>query len=238
MSYSFGPGPVTPAVKLLLIANIALFVLQQIVPVIVQYGGLTPGAVFERFWVWQIVTYMFLHGDIVHLLFNMLPLWMFGVELERLWGTERFTRYYFYTGIAAGVSSLLLAKLPFEFAAFFYYTTTVGASGAIYGLLLAYGLLFPYRTVLFLIFPMQARVFVIITGAIVLWSAVTDIGGGTAHIAHLGGMVFGYLYLTRGRGGPWTELKYRYTKWKMNRMRKRFDVHQGGRRTPPGGWTH
>jgi membrane associated rhomboid family serine protease len=237
--YSFGPT-LTPAVKILIWANVGVFLLEWVLPQIVTFFGLTPVLVFERLWIWQVATYMFLHADPFHLLLNMLTLWMFGCELERLWGTQAFVRYYFVTGVGAGFCSLLASWLPFEFAETIYGTTTIGASGAIYGLLLAYGVLFKDRPIyMYFLFPIPAKWFVIITGALVLWASVTDVGGGTAHIAHLGGMAIGYIYLTRGRGGPWAELKYRYTKWRMNRLRKRFDVHHGGRgNRPGGGWTH
>jgi membrane associated rhomboid family serine protease len=157
-----------------------------------------------------------------------------------LWGTQAFVRYYFVCGVGAGFCSLIASWLPFDFATAIYISTTIGASGAIYGLLLAYGVLFKDRPIyMYFIFPIPAKWFVIITGALVLWASVTDAGGGTAHIAHLGGMAIGYVYLTRGRGGPLAGIKYRYTKWRMNRLRKRFDVHHGGRgNRPGGGWTH
>ncbi len=128
----------------------------------------------------------------------------------------------------------------------------VGASGAIYGLLLAHGLLFADRPIyMYLLFPVRDEVVRDHHGrggAVVVDQRSGS--GGTAHLAHLGGMVVGYFYLTRGRGGPWAEIKYRYTKWRMNRLRRRFDVHDGGRGSrggfggpsdrgrPPGGWTH
>ncbi len=99
--YSFGPS-LTPAVKFLIYTNVAVFILEWIFPQIVPLAGLTPAAVFEQFWVWQVVTYMFVHADVVHLLLNMLTLWMFGSELERLWGTNAFVRYYLITGVGAG----------------------------------------------------------------------------------------------------------------------------------------
>jgi membrane associated rhomboid family serine protease len=232
VSYSIGPGAMTPAVKMLLIANTAVFLVQLVLPSLSSWFGLTPALVVERFWVWQVVTYLFLHADPLHLLFNMLALWMFGVDLERRWGQQAFLRYYFVCGVGAGLCSVVAALLPFEFAETLYIIPTVGASGAIYGLLLAYGLLFPERTIFFFIFPVPARIYVIIAGAFILYKSVMDTSGGTAHFAHLGGMAFGYAYLTWGRGGPMAELKYRYTKWKMARLRKKFGVHPGGR----GGW--
>ena len=237
VSYSIGPGPLTRGVKWLLIANVAAFVITAIVGreleyQLVQTFGLTPALVFERLQVWQLATYMFLHADLMHLLFNMLVLWMFGVPLERRWGYAGFMRFYFVCGIGAALTSLVAAWLPFEWADTLYRVPTIGASGAIYGLLVAFGMLFPDQVILLFIFPVPARVYVFIAAALVLWSSISNPAGGTAHMAHLGGMLVGYLYLTRGRGGPWAEIRYRMLKWKMNRARKKFDVHPGGR----GGW--
>jgi membrane associated rhomboid family serine protease len=241
MSYSFGPGRLTPAIKALIYTNVGVYIASSIFHEITRFGGLTPVAVLHG-WIWQLVTYLFLHADPIHLLLNMLTLWMFGTELERLWGTQAFVRYYFVCGIGAALSTMAVALLPYQFAFGLYYSTTVGASGAIYGLLLAYGIIFRDRPILmWFLFPVPARWFVIITGALVLWASITDPTGGTAHLAHLGGMVFGYVYLKfgpRGRSGLWLNLKYRYTKWRFNRQRRRFDVHPGGRSAPPGGWTH
>ncbi|HEY8551353.1 MAG TPA: rhomboid family intramembrane serine protease [Vicinamibacterales bacterium] len=233
-SYSFGPGGVTPAVKTLLIANIGIFLLQWLAGgvagrLLIEWFGLTPARVFTQLRIWQPVTYMFLHADLLHLLFNMLVLWMFGVDLERRWGQRGFLRYYFICGIGAAFTTLVASWLPFDFAEEIYRVPTIGASGAIYGILVAFGLLFPDRIILLFVFPVPARIYVFIAAALVLWSSISDPAGGTAHLAHLGGMAVGYFYLTRGRGGPWAEIKYRWVKWRMNRLRRRFDVHQGGR---------
>ena len=234
VSYQFGPGPLTPAVKALLIANSALFLLQVGVPALTAYGGLTPAAVIESFWIWQPFTYMFLHAGLTHLVFNMLALWMFGVELEKLWGTEAFARFYLLCGLGAAATTMAAALLPFGFADFLYLTPTVGASGAIYGLLAAFGVLFANRPIyMYFLFPVPARIFVLITGAITLLLSVTSAGGQMAHLAHLGGLATGWLLLMRGRGGLGAELKYRYTKWRLLRARRKFGVHQGGR---DGGW--
>lgn len=236
---TFGPGGITPAVKALIAANVVLYLATALVPSIAILLGLTPSAVFRDLWVWQPLTYMFLHTELMHLLFNMLALWMFGTELERLWGTHKFAKYYGITGVGAALTTLAASLLPFASTSSIYYAITLGASGAIYGLLLAWGMYFPDRQILmFLLFPVPARVFVIIMGAIALWLSMTATGGGIAHVAHLGGMVFGYLYLISGRGGLSAELKYRYLKWKMARSRRRFEVVSGGRRPgdPPGGW--
>jgi rhomboid family protein len=221
----------TPAVKALLFANIAMFVVELFAPSLVGLLGLTPQAVLHSAWVWQPVTYMFLHhpGGFGHILFNMLALWMFGVELERLWGTTFFLRYYFVAGIGAALTTLVVSLLPFTFAAQVYYATTVGASGAIYGLLLAYAYYYPDRPILlFMLFPVPAKYFVMILGGIAFLSSISA-GSGVAHATHLGGILAGYIYLKSGRGGIVAEMKYRWVKWKMNRLRRKFDVHQGGR---------
>jgi membrane associated rhomboid family serine protease len=232
MSYAFGPGPMTPAVKAIIIANVAVFVVSFVAPqLVVSAFGLTPEFVLERGFVWQVATYLFVHSprSIGHILFNMLAVWMFGVELERRWGTVAFVKYYAVTGVGAAISTILVSLLPFEFARPVYENTTVGASGAVYGLLMAWALLFPHREILFMfIFPLQARVFVLLIGAIAFFSALGASGGPVAHLAHLGGLVAGYLYL-KGPRDLQLRLKYHLTRWRMERMRRRFDVHQGGR---------
>jgi membrane associated rhomboid family serine protease len=230
IAYSFGPGPMGPAVRMLLYANIGMYVVTLIFPRIVPWLGLIPEQVVEKQWLWQPVTYMFLHAKApTHILFNMLTLWMFGVELERMWRTRFFVRYYFVTGIGAGIVSILVSLLPFVATRATYGDVIVGASGAIFGLLLAYALYFPDRPILmFLFFPVPAKYFVMILGAINFIIAVEG-SSGVAAVAHLGGIVIGYLYLQGGRGGFSAEIKYRYLKWKMNRMRRKFDVYSGGR---------
>jgi membrane associated rhomboid family serine protease len=181
--------------------------------------------------VWQLVTYMFVHAGPSHLLFNMLALWMFGTELERMWGTKDFAKFYFVCGIGAGLFQVLLGILPFGFAAQFYLIPVVGASGAIYGVLAAYALYFPSRPILlFLLFPVPARYAVMIFGGLALMFAMSG-GGGIAHTAHLGGLIVGYLYL-KGKGNRLhllSEIQYRFLKWRINRMKRKFDVYSGGR---------
>jgi membrane associated rhomboid family serine protease len=228
LTYSFGPGPITPAVKMLLWANAGAYILTVFVPSLTIYFGLTPLAVVQQLWLWQVVTYMFLHGGLFHLLFNMLALWMFGVDLERRWGTPAFIRYYFVTAVGAAVSTILVSLLPFAFASQMYYSVTIGASGAIYGLLLAYALYYPERPIyMYMLFPIPAKYFVLIIGGIAFLSSISDTRGGIAHVAHLGGLIVGYAYLRRGSGGLVAEIKYRYLKWKMNRLRRKFEVYTG-----------
>jgi membrane associated rhomboid family serine protease len=161
---------------------------------------------------------------------------VFGTDLERMWGTRFFTKYYFVTGVGAAATSLLWALSPLPFADEIYNTLTIGASGAGYGVLLAYAMYFPHRTIyLYFVFPIPARYFVMIIGAITFYSSMAG-GGGVAHTAHLGGLVVGYLYLKGLRIRPLDELKYRWLRWKMNRARGRFDVHSGGRRGDDDNW--
>jgi len=170
LSYSFGPGRVTSAIKALIIANVVLFVVRSIYPVeITRFLGLAPLLVIEHGYIWQPVTYLFVHADILHLLLNMLTLWMFGTELERLWGTQAFVRYYFVCGIGAGLATIAVSLLPYFFARSMYISFTVGASGAIYGLLLAYGVIFKDRPILmWFLFPVPAKWFVLIARGIML----------------------------------------------------------------------
>ena len=232
-AYSFGPGALTPAVKAIILANVAMFVAEWIATRVAGvplsgYFGLRPADVVGSAQIWQLVTYMFLHGGVFHILFNMLALWMFGVELERTWGTRFFTKYYFVSGIGAGVVHLVASLTPFGSEA--YVIPTVGASGAIYGILLAYALYFPNRPIyMYLVFPVPAKYFVMIMGVIAFMAAADGSGSGVAHTAHLGGLAVGYLYLKRGRTSVMADIKYRYLKWRINRMRRRFDVYSGGR---------
>jgi membrane associated rhomboid family serine protease len=230
MHYSFGPGSLTPAVKIIIWANIALFLVSWFAGDIVAYLGLRPKAVLEQGWIWQLGTYMFLHVDIGHILFNMLAVWMFGVELERMWGTRFFARFYGITGVGAAITAIAASFVPIGALPSTYYAVTIGASGAIYGLLMAFALYFPDRPILiFFVFPVPAKYFVMIMGAIAFLMAP---GSGVSNAAHLGGLLWGYLYLKSrhgGGGGLTAEIKYRYLKWKMNRLRRKFDVYSGGR---------
>ena len=224
----------TPVVKALILANIAGFVgtwLAEMVSVdLVGMLGLRPVDILTRFQLWRGVTYLFLHAGLFHLLFNMLALWMFGVEMERRWGSKYFLKYYFVCGIGAAVTVLVLSLLPFFADTTLYTSLTVGASGAIYGVLLAFGLYFPTRPILmFFVFPVPAKYAVMIMGAIALYSSMTG-ADGVAHAAHLGGLVAGYLFLKGGRLHLMSEIQYRVAKWRVNRIKRRFDVYEGGRR--------
>src|SRR5262245_10976579 len=232
-SYALGPGPLSTMMKALIGANVAVFLLVSIVRSLQVWLGLIPEAVVRGFYVWQLVTYMFVHAGVFHLLFNMLVLWMIGTELERIWGTRYFLKFYFVTGIGAGALTVLISLLPFGFTAALYHAVIVGASGAIFGLLLAYALYFPERLIyMYFLFPIKVKYFVAILGAIELYSSLA-VQSGVASVTHLGGLLVGYLYLKGARIDPIAEIKYRFIRWKVNRARRKFDVYSGGR---PDDW--
>jgi membrane associated rhomboid family serine protease len=212
--YHFGLGEgLTPAVKYLLLTNVGLFFLTlAFEDPLVAIFALTPSAVMQTFFIWQLVTYMFLHGSIMHILMNMLVLWMIGCELERFWGTKEFLRYYFICGIGAGLiqmAVILFLTAIDRVTPRALDIPVLGASGAVYGLLMAFGVLFPNRVItllLFFILPIQIKVkyLVTIAGLVVLYSSLSYAktpGGDVAHFAHLGGMLVGFLYLKNAKRG-------------------------------------
>ena len=239
-SFSFGPGPLSTALKYLIGANVLLFLVTMFEPSLQIYLGLVPMWVLQDKRVWQVVTYMFIHAGLFHIIFNMLALWMFGTELERIWGTRFFLKFYFITGIGAAALTILISLLPFGPARQLYGSDIVGASGAIYGVMLAYALYFPDRQIYYMmLFPIPARVFVLIMGAVAFVSSLSETGG-VANATHLSGLLVAYVYLTTLRKGPriqlnpWAEVKYRWIKWRLANARKRFDVYSGGRSDGPG----
>lgn len=190
--FSFFP----PVIKTLLISNTIIWLLTDFFPfsingqpinsVITQLFALWPWG--TNFWPWQLVTYMFLHGGLGHLFFNMLALWMFGMELENLWGSKRFLTYYLVCGLGAGVANVIVPAILGEGA------PTVGASGAVFGVLVAFGMLFPDRPIyIYFLLPIRAKYFV--TGYILLelFYGVYGMQSGVAHFAHLGGAAVGFV---------------------------------------------
>jgi membrane associated rhomboid family serine protease len=203
--------PLTKFVKYLIIANVGIWILFQIILEgyvfpswdLSLYFGLVPQNIFLHFFVWQFGTYMFLHdtANVMHLVFNMFTLWWIGSELEQKWGGKSFLAYYFTCGIGAGIIYFI--------GVLGYYLVTghvtplqipvIGASGAIFGLMLAYGILFGERQLLFMfIFPMKARYFIMVLGAIELVMLMSQgiAGGKVANLAHLGGIIAGFIYLS------------------------------------------
>jgi membrane associated rhomboid family serine protease len=191
-----------PVIKYLLISNVAIFIIQYFifagfsvggVPLSVfflKYFALNPiGSTVFTFYPWQLFTYLFMHGGFWHLFLNMLALWMFGMELENIWGSKKFFAYYIMCGVGAGLATILLTPLVTTIN-----LPTVGASGSIYGILVAFGMLFPNREIfLYFLFPIKAKYFVIIYMLIELFSVGNN--SGIAHFAHLGGGLIGFVYL-------------------------------------------
>ena len=186
--------PLLPATQALLLANVAIFFLGQLLgPGLLSTFALWPlGAEFRP---WQIVTYAFLHANFNHLFFNMLGLWMFGTELEHVWGQRRFVIFYFASVLAAALTQIAVNLLVGGGG------PTVGASGGLFGLLLAFAMLFPNRTILlFFVIPMKAKWLALLYGVLELYQGVYVMNSGVAHFAHLGGMLGGYLMLRYWRG--------------------------------------
>lgn len=216
---TLGGGGITPAVKYLLIVNTVVFAIQTFVdyPITLIFG-LVPRLVWENLYIWQLFTYQFLHGGLFHLLFNMLALWMFGCDLERRWGSAFFLKYFFVSAVGGGILNTLITPNQA--------VPSIGASGGIYGILLAYGLIYPNQVVYFyFLFPIKMKHFVWIIGGISFYSSITSGQSGIAHLAHLGGMLFGYLYL-RG-GNPWERFKLYQDRRRLARLRRRFQVLPG-----------
>ena len=226
-------------VKWLLISNVAIFLVGYFSGLLqldrpLAYLALIPLRVVKDGFLWQLVTYMFLHGSIGHILWNMLALWMFGADLETVWGTRRFLQFYFFCGVGAGVCVVVANYLlPWGNTAI----PTIGSSGAIFGILMAYAILYPNRTMLFgFLIPIQVKYFVMIVGAIAFLSSF-QVNTGVSEFAHLGGLLFGYLFLKTPHlqfdlAGPF---RRRYSDWKLQRAKKKFQVYlrkQGSGRDP------
>jgi membrane associated rhomboid family serine protease len=223
--FSIGGGW-TPAVKWIVIACAVGFFLRifdQLSggPSVTAKFALVPYAVTQSYYLWQLVTYIFLHGGFFHILFNMFGLYMFGSQLEATWGTREFTKFFFICGVGAALTTVIVSPHSV--------VPIIGASGAIFGLLVAYGILFPNTPIyLYMIIPIPAKWFVVIYGAINLLSAVSVTNSGVAYITHVGGMLFGLIYLKGWRLIP--DLRHRYDRWQRNRLRRKFEVYYNERR--------
>ncbi len=230
-----------PAIKSIVIACGAVFVLQMMSQLAfgrpgwnfwLVWFGLVPRSVIHGF-LWQPFTYLFLHGDFLHILFNLLYLCMFGADIERMWGSRRFYGYFFLCGIGAGVINVIVKIILDAHGLASAMQPTIGASGAIYGVLLAAAVLMPHRRVW--VFPLPVaismRVLVIIMGAIEFFGTLGSGGDNVSHICHLGGMLVGYIYLRRG------SLLFRsrnlLSDWKRRRLKRKFEVYMKDRRDEP-----
>ena len=221
--FSYKPALFTDAIKILVSVNFGIFLLQTVARtegLFFPLFGLVPKLVWSEFMIWQPFTYLFFHGGIWHLLINMFVLWMFGSELERLWGKEHFLKFYFVTGVGAGLVTMIFGLNSM--------TPIVGASGAVYGVLLAYGLTYPNRTVyLYGIIPIKSLWFVIGIGVIAFMSSFDNVSQ-ISHLTHLSGMVIGYLMLKRPVrfNDLWFTIRKRTLEYKIKHEEKKVTQHQ------------
>jgi membrane associated rhomboid family serine protease len=220
----FGPPATPDVIKQLLIANIVVFVAQQLRPGLTEVFSVRPIMVWQDGYFWQPFTYMWLHGSLGHIAMNLFSLWMFGSPLALAWGANRFLRLYFVCGIGAG---FVIASWPYVAvwlglsSAHALWALTLGASGAIYGVLLAYSLTWPDRTIMLIFPPVAFRAIWLIPGLFIM-TLMMDPGGNVSHVGHLGGVVVGWLYLhySGQAGNPLTiaQLKYRWRRFRMRQQ--------------------
>ena len=221
--FSYKPALFTDAIKILVSVNFGIFLLQTIARtegMFFPLFGLVPKLVWSEFMLWQPFTYLFFHGSIWHVLINMFVLWMFGSELERLWGKKHFLKFYFVTGVGAGLVTMIFGLNSM--------TPIVGASGAVYGVLLAYGLTYPNRTVyLYGIIPIKSLWFVIGIGVIAFMSSFDNVSQ-ISHLTHLSGMLIGYLMLKRPLrfNDLWFTIRKRTLEYKIKHEEKKVSQHQ------------
>ena len=221
--FSYKPALFTDAIKILVSVNFGIFLLQTIARtegMFFPLFGLVPKLVWSEFMLWQPFTYLFFHGGIWHVLINMFVLWMFGSELERIWGKGHFLKFYFVTGVGAGLVTMIFGLNSM--------TPIVGASGAVYGVLLAYGLTYPNRTVyLYGIIPIKSLWFVIGIGVIAFMSSFDNVSQ-ISHLTHLSGMMIGYLMLKRPVrfNDLWFTIRKRTLEYKIKHEEKRVSQHQ------------
>jgi len=232
---------ITPGVQWLLIANVAVYIFEVLLQTFsgpsayvwfIGHFGLVPSAVIPGLRIWQPFTYLFLHENFWHILTNMFVLFMFGRELELAWGRNRFLQYYFLTGVGAGLINVIV-KVVLFWGQPASDIATIGASGAIFGVLLACAILFPDRQVIMFPIPikMSMRTFVIVMTALEFLGTFGLGGDNISHICHLGGMLVGYIYLRRG--SFLYSVRNSVTDWKIQRNKKRFQVYMNKHKDPP-----
>ena len=230
----FGPSFTPPIVKQLMIANAATFVLQAVFPVVVEFGSVRPALVWQGGFLWQPFTYMWLHAGLMHIGFNMFALWMFGSALALHWGEQRFLRYYLTCGIGAGALIATVPMLPLigGWGELFgpIGIPTLGASGAVFGVLLGFSFTWPDRTIQLLFPPIPLKAIWLIP--MLLFFEIFGQPSNVSHLGHLGGAVVGWMYLlNEGKtpGAPTLKtLKLRYQRYTMRK--KLRSVHDEARR--------
>jgi len=233
---------ITPAVKILVLTCAGVFLFQTLLwlffaPSVTSrfnhWFGLVPSGVVLGLRIWQPVTYLFLHGDIWHLLINMLMLWMFGRNLEEVWGKRRFLNYFFTCGVGAGLITVLVKYLPLFWGYRPPDIPTIGASGAIFGILIGNAILFPDRQIWLFPLPIMIpmRPFVAVMGAIEFFSTLRYGGDNVSHFCHLGGMLVGWLYLRRG--SFLFRFRNEMADWRYQRNRRKFEVFMKKQKDEP-----
>ena len=226
MGMGFGPPVTPPIVKQLMIANVVIYVVAAAIPEIRVYGSVFPFLVWQQGFLWQPFTYMWLHGSLGHIAMNMFVLWMFGSQVALVWGAQRFLRFYLICGIGAG---FFIATYPYLLFAIGIPTyldiPTVGASGAVYGVVLAYSLTWPDRTIMLIFPPVAMRAIWIIP---VMFGMTIMMGGSNvSHIGHLGGVAVGWFYMRRqGHAGALMTSSQLRARWHRYRMRRKLRAVQ------------
>jgi len=221
-----GPPITPPIIKQIMIANAVVFLLQQVAPETTLYGSVIPAGFWQLGYLWQPFTYMWLHAGLGHIAMNMFMLWMFGSQLAMAWGPKRFLRFYLICGVGAG---LIIATYPYLMMGVHpggVLAHTLGASGAVYGVLLGYSLTWPDRTIMLIFPPVAFRAIWLIPGLFFM-SMMFPSGQNISHIGHLGGVIVGWFYLRRkGHANAIFTLSHLKSRWKRYRMRKKLrEVH-------------
>jgi membrane associated rhomboid family serine protease len=235
-------GFITPGVKWLVLACAGVFLFQTLLALLggaeaestfLKWFALIPVAVLKGLRIWQPFTYLFLHAGLFHLLINMLMLWMFGRELELLWGKRRFLNYFFLCGVGAGLINIAVKSVPVFWGHALSASATIGASGAIFGILIANAVLFPDRRIWLIPLPVTIpmRPYVAVMAAIEFFGTLGSSGDNISHICHLGGLLVGYLYLRRG--SFLYSVRNSVSDWQYQRNRRRFQVYLNKHKKDP-----
>lgn len=233
---------ITPGVKLVVLICTGVFLAQTLIDLLLgmaasswvnHFFGLVPLGVIPGLRIWQPFTYIFFHGGLFHLLINMLILWMFGRDLELAWGKRRFLNYFLLCGVGAGLLTIIVKLLPLIWGRSPSDIPTIGASGAIFGILIANAILFPDRRIWLIPLPVTIpmRPYVAVTGAIEFFGTLGSGGDNISHICHLGGMLVGWIYLRRG--SFLYSVRNTVTDWQYKRNRKRFEVYINKQKKEP-----
>jgi len=238
LSLSF--PPFTYWIKRIIIACVAVYFLQVVLGAFVPssesylrlFGALIPDRVLHG-WIWQLVTYSFLHAGVMHVLINMLMLWMFGAQEEMDWGSRKFLEFYLFCIVGAALTTMAVAYSPIPGVSPF--TATIGASGGVYGVLMAFGMLYGEQEIFMfpLPFMMKAKYMVAIMILLVILATFQPSQGGIANFAHLGGLFFGFIYvkfmprkgLTYGASERYFSIRNSYYRWKRRRAARKFEVY-------------